>query len=142
MIKIGFGTGFSAISYYIGWSDLMGFLLVLMLLDFITGIMAGAIQGKLLSKTSYIGILRKMLIILVVIACHIADMVLISEHFSIAGFEINSPIQLLAIIYYIGNELISIVENAERGGAKVPSFIKNRFETMKERGNDPMKKDT
>lgn len=138
LTKWGLGGIFASLSYYTGWSELMGFLLILMFIDFGSGILGSAIEGKLLSKTGFNGILRKLMIIFVVVGCHVADLILQLEQTQVLGLNVSSPIQTLAIVFYCGNELLSIAENADRSGVKFPKGIKNLFEQMRDKGDSDL----
>ena len=135
LTKVGAGVLISALSSFLGSTNMFKFLLLLMLLDFITGIIASGIQGELMSKVGYKGILRKLLIIGVVAACAMVDVLLNTQPVELLNLQIDNPVFTLASFFYVGNELLSILENAERSGVPVPTFVKNAFQSMKDKGD-------
>ena len=46
-------------------------------------------------------------------------------------------IKLVVCLFYIGNEGMSIIENADRIGIPIPKFIRERFITMRDENNIP-----
>ena len=65
---------FSAAGYMFGHADGMLYALItLMILDYISGIIRGAVKKELSSSVGYKGILKKAVILIMVSAGHIAD---------------------------------------------------------------------
>lgn len=110
------------IAHYLGGFDLLlKVCLTLTVLDFLTGVLGGAIQGKLSSKYGFKGIAKK-----VMMYCIIALAVQIEI---IVGDSV--PIRDITVIFYIVNEALSILEN----GGKVityPNQLKSIIEQLNE----------
>ncbi|MFD0588838.1 holin family protein [Paenibacillus sp. GCM10027627] len=109
---------------YGGWDALIIALVAFVAFDYITGIAAAAVQGKLSSGAGLKGIARKMFIFVVVALGHIVDVTLGNE---------NTLIRDAIIYFYLANELLSILENGGKLGAPIPPVIKQAVEVLKGR---------
>ena len=90
-------------------------LLVLQAADFITGLMAGYVVKNLDSRVSYIGLMKKALVLVVVA---------VSSYLGSALQLPNSEIIPTAIAGFYGmHEGLSIVENLAVAGVPLPPFI-------------------
>lgn len=116
------------------WSPLLTILVALVIIDFATGMTAGALDSGLKSKTGWIGIARKVFIFAMVAVAHLIDLLLIES-----GFESAEVVMTMVIVFYAINEILSITENAGRIGLPVPDQIKNAIEIL--RGSNRKDKD-
>jgi toxin secretion/phage lysis holin len=107
-----------------GWSVLLQVLLALAVIDYITGLLASGVEGKLSSKIGFRGIAKKLMIFFLVAVGHLIDK-MIGD---------GSMVQNAIIFFYAGNELLSITENAGRIGLPVPQQIKNTVQVLKGKG--------
>lgn len=111
---------------YGGWSDALSALLIAMGIDYLTGVLAAAIQTD--DCLDYVkgakGLAKKTFIMLIVAAGHVGDLVL--------G---TSVIEYAVIYGYLANEGISIIANAEAAGIPVPNVIKMAYTAIKEKSN-------
>lgn len=123
-----------------GWTVALRILLIMMTVDFITGLIV-AWQGRstksegggLSSKIGFIGLARKGFILLIV---------LVATQLDRAVGNTAMVAQTAAEFYYIANEGISILENATLMGVPVPAFIRDRLEAMREeRDQSPFDED-
>jgi toxin secretion/phage lysis holin len=130
IIKWVTGGAISASSYLLGgWSTLTSTLILFMVLDYVTGLMASAVEGKLSSKTGYKGILKKLGIIIVLILCYRIDRLGLND--AVSGYlPFSEPALTVVSLFYIGMEGISILENTSRIGVPLPSWLRKAFETM------------
>lgn len=117
---------------YGDWTTLLTILLVLSILDFLSGLAAGFVEGELKSKVGMIGIARKLFIFVMVAVAHLIDLLLIES-----GLESKALIMTMVIVFYAVNEILSITENAGRIGLPVPDQIKNAIVVLK--GKDDRK---
>lgn len=108
-----FGVVGSVVANAMGWNAFTQVLLVLIASDYILGVMKGFHNKELSSKVGFKGITKKLVIIF---------MIIISQQLDQA-FNIDY-IQMTACMFYIGNEIISIIENVVALDVKVPSVIK------------------
>lgn len=118
----------AAASYLWGGLDVIFIaLLTFMALDFITGILCGVKKGELDSHRAYLGITRKKMMILIMVAVAV-----------ILDRLLNAPdtARVLVIYYYIAMEGISIMENAAKLDFPVPSKLKDALLQLKKEKDD------
>ncbi|MEW4368643.1 phage holin family protein [Paenibacillus sp. JQZ6Y-1] len=101
--------------FFGGWSVLINLLLVLVVIDWLTGWAAAWMAGELKSRVGYRGIARKVAIFGVVAVAHFIDLVLGGTGY----------FQDAVIFFYLANELLSVVENAGRMGLPMPAILLN-----------------
>ena len=106
-----FGLG-AIVGGFLGGKDgLLYALLVLVILDYITGVLNAIDQKRLSSSVGYKGIARKVLIFVLVGTANVVDVYILGK----AGV-----LRATVIFFYISNEGISILENASYLGLPVP----------------------
>lgn len=116
-------TGGAIASYlWGGWSTGIQALMVLVAIDYVTGIMASTIAGKLNSDRGYKGILRKFMIFLVVTLSYWCGKVVMGD-----GTYLRDG----AITFYVINETLSIIENVGRSGVPIPDVVRQAIEVLK-----------
>lgn len=108
-----------------GWDKLLLAIIVFALIDYLTGIMAAAITGKLNSKTGAKGILKKLVMFAVIAAGTVIDQ---------CGFYSEPYVRSLFILFYLGVEGTSIIENADEAGVPVPAPFKSALEQIRTKG--------
>lgn len=115
-------TILSFITYLLGgWTPLLTMLAVLIILDFVTGIIRGAYGLGLDSRISSKGVTKKIYIFLMVGIAHFVDVLIGSADF----------VKNIAMIFYIISEMISITENVGAIGCPVPKKIKQLIRILK-----------
>ncbi len=110
------------------WGELDGLMLALiafMAIDYITGLIAGYQARELSSRTGFLGIARKGLMLLVVAVAHILDT-------QVLGGE-SSVCRSAAIGFYLANEGLSIMENTTRLGVPWPPAIVKALRQIKDK---------
>lgn len=112
-----------------GFDDLFVGLLIIMTVDYVTGIIAALLgksgktkNGHLSSKAGFKGILKKLTMLLFVCMAKYAG-----EMFNIKG------LRDMIITFFAVNDCISILENVGRIGVKYPEKLKNILEDLLER---------
>lgn len=108
-----------------GWGILLQILFTFMVVDQCSGLLASFIEGKLNSKVGSKGIARKVLMLLVVAVCHLLDRIFHTGNITMDG----------AIFFYLGNELLSFIENVGRAGVPLPPKVKNAVAILQGKGN-------
>jgi toxin secretion/phage lysis holin len=99
-----------------GWDTLLYVLVIAMVLDYISGVIAAAYNKELSSKVGFRGILKKLMMVILVALAVCLDAIL----------QMGEPwIRTVLISWFIINEAISILENAATGGLLVPAFLKD-----------------
>lgn len=122
-IVIFWGIIISVIFYITGGKDkLMTALLILMAIDYITGVIKALITEKTNSKKGFKGLLKKIVTICVVILAYQID-ILLDNKFSL---------RYLTLCILNSNEGLSILENAAVCGVPIPERLKNVLEQYKE----------
>lgn len=123
--------GAGVLSYLYGeMNGLLVCLFAVIVIDYVTGIVKAMIQHKLSSSVGFKGILKKVLILLIVALAHLIDNCVGS----------GETWRNIAIVFYIANEGISILENAVDCGLPVPKKLKEILETM-EKDSEESKKE-
>ncbi|GAA3401362.1 holin family protein [Paenibacillus hodogayensis] len=108
-----------------GWSELVQLFLLLVAVDYITGVAASIKVGEGLSSTKgFWGIWRKGLMVVIVMVGHRFDLLLGTDLF-MAGF----------IYFYMANELISITENCGNLGVPLPEGVRKLIGVLKNKGD-------
>lgn len=125
----------SLFSYLLGGLDtLLETLLLMICLDMLTGWISAAYLGRLSSKISFRGILKKVLMLTVVVVCHRLDQLGLEDVIqAILGFPVEHPCRTLCIWFFLGNEGLSLVENVGKV-IPLPKWLTKLFETLKDRG--------
>ncbi|MBB6638230.1 phage holin family protein [Cohnella thailandensis] len=123
IIGFGFGT----------WTESLSFLLVLMAVDYVSGVAASLRDGKgLSSEVGFWGLAKKGLMLLIVIVAHRIDLVLGAD-VAMGG----------AVYFYIVNELLSVMENYGRLGLPMPDRLREVIRILRNRAerkdDDPSK---
>ncbi|OPX88130.1 MAG: Holin family protein [Pelotomaculum sp. PtaB.Bin104] len=122
IIAVGGGTA----SYFFGgWSVLLGVLLAFVAADYVTGMMAAGVEGKLSSSVGLKGIAKKVGIFILVAVAHLVDTALGNAHI----------FRDATIFFYLANELLSIIENTGRIGLPVPEVIQQAVEVLRGKGS-------
>lgn len=117
------------------YGDMNGLLIALfavIILDYATGLIKAGIKKELSSEIGFKGILKKILILMVIAVSHTVDNVVGS----------GETWRNIAIVFYICNEGLSILENCVDCGLPVPDKIKQILKNMeKEDAEDGDKND-
>ncbi|MBR6400117.1 MAG: phage holin family protein [Firmicutes bacterium] len=116
-----------------GWDSAISTLIIFMAIDYITGLIVAGVfhrskksdNGALESNAGLKGLCKKGVMLLVVLVAYRLDLV------TGLGFIRNA-----AIIAFIANEAISIVENAGLMGIPMPRVIQKAIDILKERSEE------
>ncbi|OZS77444.1 holin [Tetzosporium hominis] len=108
--------------YLFGQVKFLDLLFVLMIIDIATGVFKAIKNQNLWSRKSLFGYARKILIFLVIITANIVDQIL--------GY--NGFVAASAVIFYIYNETVSILENLAEVGVPVPKSLADKLKVMNE----------
>lgn len=108
-----------------GEDKMMTCLIVLMTIDYITGIAKAFIIEKANSKIGFKGLLKKMVMISLVVLAYQIDLL----------FEGKFAIKSLTIGILLSNEGLSILENASICGVPIPEKLKNMLEQYRDSKN-------
>lgn len=103
-------------------SGMMIALIVLIVLDYITGVMSAFVTKTVSSLTGARGIAKKIFMLLIVAIANIVDVNVIGT---------GNVLKSVTILFYIANECISLIENAGKLGVPVPKKLLDVLEQLK-----------
>lgn len=106
-------------------NGLMIALVALIILDYISGVIAAVVEKKLSSEVGAKGIAKTIFMLLIVAVANIVDINVIGD-----GHVLKS----VTVVFYIANECISLIENAGRLGVPVPKKLLDVLEQLKSKG--------
>ena len=97
-----------------GFDGFMYALIIMMVTDYITGVIEAGYSHEISSKIGFKGILKKLLMFIVIAVAHLIDI-----------YVIHTPgmLRTATIFFYISNEGISILENISLCGVPIPNKI-------------------
>ena len=110
------------------WDALIIALVAMGVIDYITGVIKAAVQGKLSSLVGFKGLLKKVAIFLLVAVGVMVDRVIPAT---------NEAVRSAVIFFYIANEGLSILENAGELGLPLPAALKKSLEKMQDKEEKP-----
>lgn len=102
-----------------GFDNLLNTLMLLMVLDYVSGITKAIYYKNLNSNIGFRGLLKKVMILLVVVLVSVLQR-------AISGAV---PLRDIVIMFYIANEGISIIENLGKV-IPIPERVKQFFEQL------------
>ncbi len=111
-----------------GITPMIQLLLILMILDIATGLLAGFVTKELSSDVSFRGVAKKAIVLLVVAAAVFGEP------------TTGLPLGQVVAGFYAAHELLSILENSGRAGLPVPTILQDALkklspqDTMEPRG--------
>ena len=120
MTCVGLGGLATVFNLTIGKMDYsLAFLMLVMVIDYLTGLMCGWLDKSLSSEKAIRGLFKKLFIFVYVIIGHHMDMMLHVDYVRIG------------ICYmYAAGEVLSIIENGTKLGVPVPEPLKKALEIM------------
>ncbi|MBE7958726.1 phage holin family protein [Bacillus amyloliquefaciens] len=118
-------------TYLFGEVKYLDLLLILSILDVITGIIKAWKMKQLRSRSAWFGYVRKMLSFMVVIVANIIDTIT----------NLNGVLTFGTVLFYIANEGLSITENLAQIGVKIPPVITDRLHVIESDNDQTKEKD-
>jgi toxin secretion/phage lysis holin len=116
------------LGYFLGGMDgLMIALIVLMTLDYISGVMCAIIDKKLSSAVGFKGICKKVFILMLVGVAHIIDLHVVGTGSALRG---------AVICFYMSNEGLSLLENAAHIGLPIPDKLRDILTQLHDKERD------
>ena len=116
---------FTTFVYLIGGFDIaIQSLLIVMVVDYLTGIASAMYNKELSSKIGFKGILKKFSYL-----CVVALSVVIDNLIGQSGL-----IRTLVIYFFVANDGLSIIENMAEMGVKLPQKLIDSLEQLKKKG--------
>ena len=99
-------------------------LLIVMIIDYITGVLSAFYNKELSSKVGFKGILKKVFYLLIIALSVRIDNLLGQDNL----------IRTFVIYYFVANDGLSILENAGELGIKLPKKLYDALEQLKDKG--------
>ncbi|MCY8485428.1 phage holin family protein [Bacillus atrophaeus] len=118
-------------TYLFGEVKYLDLLLILSILDVITGIIKAWKLKRLRSRSAWFGYVRKMLSFLVVIVANVVDTIT----------NLNGVLTFGTVLFYIANEGLSITENLAQIGVKIPAVITDRLHVIESENDQKTEKE-
>ncbi|WP_322925428.1 phage holin family protein [Paenibacillus campi] len=109
-----------------GWSVLIHLLLVLVIVDWLSGWAAAWMRGELKSRKGFHGATRKVAIFAIVTIAHFIDTALNLSVFQDA-----------VVFFYLANELLSVIENMGKMGLPMPDVLRNAVHIFESKRKPP-----
>ena len=114
------------------WGDLDGLLkalLVFMIIDYGTGLAAAFREKRLSSATGFSGILRKGVMLAIVALANVLDTLVLGSD--------ASTFRSAVIGFYLMNEGLSVLENADRLGVRWPKLLRDALMQLHHEDDSP-----
>jgi len=115
-----------------GWTEALTTLIICIVIDIVLGFgvalkgkSSKSISGFLSSSAMWRGAFKKGCIFAIIIICYHIDLLLETE-----------LVRNMAILFYIAGEIVSIIENCNVLGIKVPKVLIRIIDTLKERSGE------
>ena len=117
----------STILYLLGgWDIALKCLVIVMIIDYITGVMSAFFNKKVNSRIGLKGILKKVGYLCIVALSVILD--------TISGE--TGVIRTLVIYFFVANDGISIIENIAKMGVPMPKKLIDVLEQLRKKGDE------
>lgn len=115
-----------------GWDTAMVLLAALMAADYITGVLLAAIwkrstkseTGALSSVAGFQGLVKKGMILLVIWIAQLLDQAVGADY-----------VRTMVVLFFIGNEGLSLLENLGLMGVPFPAFLRRMLEALRDKGD-------
>ena len=116
-----------------GWDAALKVLIAMMAADYLTGVLVALIwhrsnktdDGTLSSKAGLKGLCKKGMIILIIWIAVLLDNAMGADY-----------VRTAVILFFIGNEGISLFKNAGLMGVPYPQFIKKALQALRDKGDN------
>ena len=116
-----------------GWDSALSTLLILMAVDYVTGVLVAAVwhksaktdSGGVSSAAGFKGLLRKAVILLMVLLGAMMDRTMGIDY-----------VRTAVCLFYVANEGLSILENTAIMGVPYPAFVKNMLDALRKKTDE------
>lgn len=130
-------VGGAIASFFVNMPPLVWILIAVMTIDYVTGLICGAMgksqkteTGYLASHAAFLGLLKKALILLVVLLAALLDQAVSNG----AGIQFEA-VMGATCLWFIASEGLSILENVASIGVPVPKILLKLLEVMRSKGD-------
>ena len=116
------------LGYFLGGCDgLLYALIAFTVIDYISGVMCGIVDGRLSSSIGFKGICRKVIVFMLVGIATILDTRI---------FQTGSVLRTAVIFFYLSNEGISLLENAAHLGLPIPAVVRKALNQLHDKSEN------
>ena len=130
-------AGGAIASFFISMPPLVWILIAVMTIDYITGLICGAMgksekteSGYLASHAAFLGLMKKALILLVVLLAALLDQAVSAG----AGIQFEA-VMGATCLWFIASEGLSVLENVAAMGVPVPGILLKLLDLMRSKGD-------
>lgn len=123
LFKFGSGCFLYVVSMLGGWDIALQTLMIVMILDYLTGVLKGWHTKQLSSSIGVKGIIKKVVYLLII--------VLVNQIALMMG-DTSGSMRNIVIFFFVSNEGISILENAKAMEIKLPNILFKLMDALKE----------
>lgn len=118
---------FTTIIYLLGGIDIaLQCLIIMIILDYVSGVASAIYNKKLNSQVGLKGILKKFMYLVIVCVSVILDRIIGN----------TGAIRTLVIYFFVANDGISILENIGKMGIPLPKKLIDTLEQLKKKGDE------
>lgn len=119
-------TSWLSVTIYLigGFDNLFRALLIMMVLDYITGVAKGFKNKNANSNRAYRGLKKKLIVLIIIVAATQMDIILQAV-----------GIRTLVLMFYVATEFLSVLENAAILGVPIPEKLKLSLEQYRDNQN-------
>lgn len=126
-MKIAINTAFAlifstAVELLGGYDKILSFLVMLVIIDYFSGIIKAIKEKKLNSHIGFVGGLKKLGFFVAIAISHGLDSIL----------PVDPVFRTITILFFISNEGMSVIENLGALGVPIPKALKDKFKNLKE----------
>lgn len=125
-IMSAFNIIFSIIINLIGGFDSLIKSLIIIIIDYITGVIKAVHEKKFKISINIVGLLKKGCYLIIVVLASIFDNIIIGN---------SMALRTLVIYFFIANDSISIIENLSYIGLPIPNRLYNIISKIKDENN-------
>ena len=120
------GSGIGLLSWFFGGLDgLLKVLLVLIVIDYFSGLSVAWLNRTISSAVGFLGITKKCIMLTFVGIAHLLDTIIPDD---------GGAIRSIVCLFYIANEGKSSIENADRLGIPIPHMLLKHFNNIRKQG--------
>lgn len=117
------------LSFLGGWDTLLKAVVIFVILDVLTGLISAIVSRSINSKISYVGLLKKTALFIMVGFANTVDTFLLIDG--------DGYFRMICVTLILANEGISIIENLAKCGVPIPKKLISFFETLRDqKGED------
>lgn len=131
--------GAAVAQFFGGWSDCLTVLLILMAIDYVSGLLLAGVfhkspkteSGAIESRVGLKGLVRKIAVVCIVVVAHLIDRLLGTNY-----------VRDATAIAFCVNEVLSIIENVGLMGVPMPKVLTKALEVLRQKAGDEEKVDS